>query len=247
MAAGSPTLGVNLAYNPFAPEVPRARRDLDEDLMRMNTGFSPDGLSYSVAGDYGKLAGEIWADYEAASRNPRGLFESPEEYKARVAAAPQRLQQEIAALRSMFGANDKFQPQTPRLFEIGNDIVQVDQNSGTVRKIFDSPETPRPAARYKGPIDAGLPGFQPNTATLTAQEWAEMAPKLPPQVTTNAPVSEYIKWGQKSNAAPSMRLSFPNSTLPTFNSPEDVRTAFRSGKLTRDNAKQILAEQFNMQ
>lgn len=81
-------------------------------------GFSPDGLSYSVAQDYPKIIGQIMAEYEARVAHPKA------------GETPASLQQElISPFENAWGGNQTSTVQ-PRMFEVGNKIVQVDPRTG---------------------------------------------------------------------------------------------------------------------
>jgi len=56
----------------------------------------------------------------------------------------------------------------------------------------------------------------------------------------------YMGWRGGSLDAPAAPPAVQSSALPVFNSPADVKAAFQSGKLTRDQARQILNQQFGM-
>jgi hypothetical protein len=66
--AGSPSLGVNLSYDPFAAVRTAKREPLPANY---GTGLSPDGLSYSVIDDFDKIASQAYEEYQARLKNPR--------------------------------------------------------------------------------------------------------------------------------------------------------------------------------
>jgi len=128
--AGAPSLGVNLAYNPFG----KSRRQPDEPAPRTD-GFSDDGLSYEVIRDIDKLTAQALADFDARAKNQRGFWEGLDEYNRRVSSAPQILAAELAAIN---GTQNK-QPFQPRTFEMGNQIVQEDPVTGQYNVAFTAP------------------------------------------------------------------------------------------------------------
>jgi hypothetical protein len=119
----------------------RPRRRMD--------GFSADGLSYSVASDFDKMLGQAMAEFDARRQDPRFVpgarVESPD--------APDLLRQEL--LDPVFAAANAFQGRsvrpatqpTPRMFEMGNQLVSVDPISGQTSVVHSAPQRQDNTAR----------------------------------------------------------------------------------------------------
>ena len=90
-----PPLGQGISVDPFEQTLDRLRRRRER---RLPTGFTADGLSYNRGDDIEANLADAWETYKAASRNPQGLWETDEEYKARTQAAPLNLDTELRAL-----------------------------------------------------------------------------------------------------------------------------------------------------
>ncbi len=115
--------------DPFDREVRRARR---------NDGFSDDGLSYSVANDFGKLWGQAMAEYDARTAKPRSdVFGQTLQEDT-----PQALQHQLLdPLTQHFGAPTQTH-NTPRTYKFGNKLVSVDPMTGNAHEVFSTPEKP---------------------------------------------------------------------------------------------------------
>lgn len=125
---------------------------------RRMDGFSDDGLSYSVAADFEKQIGQAMAEQEARLKDPRfapgTLVERPD--------APEVLQRElIDPVLTGFGlmsprratATSSTRMPTPRTYEMGNELVQVDPITGRANVVFTQPKqapemTPRERMEY---------------------------------------------------------------------------------------------------
>lgn len=94
-------------------------------LSPRSTGFSDDGLSYSVAGDYNKLLGQALANYEARVGNPRSFQESDADYATRVGSASGILGNELAPLGISVPRT-----QQPKLVKSGQDIFAQNAAGG---------------------------------------------------------------------------------------------------------------------
>ena len=126
--------------SPFARRQPVEKKQPDEGPPpNYGTGFSPDGLSYSVIDDFGKLRAQAMAQYEASMNNPRGYLETPQEYSARRASAPSIYQNELSAIPGMGGGADGGSPlrtyKTP-----GGGVVGIDPMSGSSKTLV--PDAP---------------------------------------------------------------------------------------------------------
>jgi hypothetical protein len=113
---------------------PRKRRD----------GFSDDGLSYSVAGDYDKLLGQALSEFEARTADPRFVpgarVEQPD--------APDLLRQELIdplIMTGVAGSGRAMKPAatpSPRLFKSGNDVISVNPLTGQSEVVFEGVAKP---------------------------------------------------------------------------------------------------------
>lgn len=54
--------------------------------------------------------------------------------------------------------------------------------------------------KYSGPTMVDDFGKPAGNVNLTLNEWAQMGPGLPPQISTNQPVASFLKWGAGTNA-----------------------------------------------
>lgn len=104
---------------------------------RLHTGFSADGSSYAVADDYAKLLGQALSSYEAKTGNPRGLYESKDEFDQRRQEAPDILSHELMALG---GGGGYGRPLIPRTYNVKGNIVQYDPNTGKTKTVYESPK-----------------------------------------------------------------------------------------------------------
>lgn len=94
-------------------------------LSPKSTGFSDNGLSYEVAGDYNKLLGQALANYEARTSNPRSYQESDADYATRVGSASGILGNELAPLEignSLAATVLNHRASQPRIVKSGQDI-----------------------------------------------------------------------------------------------------------------------------
>lgn len=144
MADFSQNLSTNLGYNPFGNQ-----RRTTAPVMRRMDGFSDDGLSYEVINDWGKLASQALAEYEARIANPRtDLFG-----RVRPEDSPAALDAELfQPLRNLFGAGGNSQGM--RTYEIDNALVGYNPQTGGVTKLFEAPKskpemTPRQKLEYQ--------------------------------------------------------------------------------------------------
>ncbi len=192
---GAPSLGVD----PFRRGQP-ARRRVEEDEMPANygTGFSPDGQSYSVIDDFGKIAAQALAEYEARIKNPRNdiwgktLHEDTPEFLDQTILEPVR--------RLIGGSQNTTSP--VKTFEMGHDLVQYDPRTGQTKVAFKGPEAPVKTQRYAGATGVDIMGKPTGNVSLTPQEWAGVGPGLPDNIRTNEPIASYINWGNQSNNVP---------------------------------------------
>lgn len=134
---GSPSLGVNLSYDPFAASRSVVRRAVGPEQPRIPNGFTelPGGnLMYAVADDPLKLYAQAAAEADARLASPRiNNLDSPD-----------RLYQELfAPLDAMYGRNQQFTPQ--RLFESANGVVAVDPVTLRSTPVVNYPGKPEPA------------------------------------------------------------------------------------------------------
>jgi hypothetical protein len=181
--------------------------------MRRMDGFSDDGLSYSVASDFNKIAGQALADYEARVKNPRGLHESEEEYNRRRNEAPNLLNAEIGALVSLFGGEPPQQPRYsgPKTFEIGNQIVQQDPITGQYVPVFTGTPTPRPEPKFPIPTELNTALQPAGVKMLTVPQIGALLPSLPDRIRTNPPATMYQGWLQSSNRPPAVAAPATNT------------------------------------
>lgn len=148
----TPPLGVDpfeSALERYRPRRAAAASVSDRDGY-LPTGFTPDGLSYSVAADVSKNVGQSLANFEAATRNPRGLHESESEYNRRVSAAPGLLQAELAP----FGLNVPTQRAQPsaKVMKVGDELIRIDPLTGKAESIFgtqQNKQVPKTASAIK--------------------------------------------------------------------------------------------------
>ncbi len=211
--AGAPSLGQNLSYNPFANtrQAPAA--------MPRNDGFSEDGLSYSVANDFNKIAAQALADYEARINYERQKGLSIDS-RGIVNAVPvsadiqNRIYNEtIAPVEQLYGGvnGNHSQPQlrTYKDDATGN-IIGIDPISGKGKIVFEG--SPKPAA-VRAPDKYPLPTelnnmLQPSAVKmLTMPQISALLPALPDTLRTNAPASTYQGWLNSSNAAPTLSVT----------------------------------------
>ena len=102
-------------------------------------GFSADGLSYSVAEDFPKIISQIASEYEARAKNPRyNPFgpspDSPEQLRKDGLKPWDELWSEMA----MGGGARPSAAVTPKTFEIGNRLIQMDATGKPV-EIYAAP------------------------------------------------------------------------------------------------------------
>lgn len=171
---GSPSLGVNLSYSPFASSRAATKRAVDpEPEVKLPPGFTvlPGGnLMYSMADDPLRNYTNASAEYEARLANPRiNNLDSPD-----------RLYEELfAPLDLMYGRNRNSGPM--RIFETGDGIVAVDPQSLNTQQLTSSakpaPEmSPRDKVEYSDMLSrrrallGGTAGSQINKDALAALE-----------------------------------------------------------------------------
>jgi hypothetical protein len=205
---GTPSLGVNLGYNPFRP-ARRTRPAPREDEPRMD-GFGEDG-SYSVANDFAKIAGQALADYEARvnyerqkrlSIDSRGIVNAeavPQDTSDRI------YRETIFPVQQMFGGGGAgyARTQPPVIREIGDSIFERDPATGQWAVKVNGPAKPAPVQKFPGPTGLDSTTLQPSgVKSYSATDWLNLGPSLPDVIRTNPPVSNYIDWGRQSNAVP---------------------------------------------
>jgi len=170
--------------------------------MRRTDGFSADGLSYSVANDLSKQIGQAEADIEARTKNPRftpgARVENPD--------APELLRKELLdPILASFGAS---QPTaTPKDYHVDNSLVRLDPVTGKASVLYTAPQAKK-EQRYKVPTSYDLLGKPQGEVALTLDELAKVAPTLPDQVRTNAPIPgllNLINHNQPQMIAPGQR------------------------------------------
>lgn len=139
-------LSVNLGVNPFATAQRRVSLPVDT-----HDGFSDDRLSYSVADDWGKLASQALADYEARIKNPRTDIWGRVLTEDTPAALDQQLFQ---PLRNLFGGGSSFNAQRPQAFETDVGVVERDPVTGSwVNRFPIQPRVNPDAAATKMHVD----------------------------------------------------------------------------------------------
>jgi len=209
MAAGSPSLGMNVAFNPFGSAYqPRQKEQVQQ---KRTDGFSDDGLSYSVINDFDKLAAQALADYEARVKSPRIDIWGrtlPED-------TPQGLDRELfQPLRTLFGGNSYSDSPALRTYKTGTgDIVGINPRTGESGIVFDAPEPPaKPQREAEFPMYTELNStLQPSgLKMLTMPQIGAILPSLPDTLRTNATAQKYQGWLNSSNAAPKQAQSNPH-------------------------------------
>lgn len=137
-----------LGFDPFGRNsAPRAV----QPVRRRNDGFSDDGLSYSVADDYSKLAGQAMAEYDARIKDPRyvpgGATPHPD--------SPELLDAELfAPIRERFGLNSR-RTTAPKTYEIGNELVSLDPNTGKTNVVYSAPAKAAPEMSPRQKLEYG--------------------------------------------------------------------------------------------
>ena len=117
---------------------------LDRELMRprmqRSDGFSNDGLSYSVANDFGKLWGQALADYEARTAQPRSDVYG----KTLRDDTPEVLRSELLdpIIQRFSATTPRTSHAAPRTYKFGNQLLSVDPLSGATKNLFTAPEKP---------------------------------------------------------------------------------------------------------
>lgn len=122
---------------PFERELRRQPRI----AAQRNDGFSQDGLSYSVANDFGKLWGQAMAEYDARTNAPRNDIygETLEE------DTPDSLRRQLLdPLTQNFGGASSRPVKTasPRTYKFGDQLVSVDPRTGATNPIYTAPAKP---------------------------------------------------------------------------------------------------------
>jgi len=208
MAAGSPSLATpSLAYSPFASSRRQAAPAMPANY---GTGFSEDGLSYEVASDFNKLASQALAEYEARLRNPRTDVWGKVLAEDTPAALHASILQPVA---EYIGGGTQATQQQPIIREIGNTIFERKADGNWVPTAV-GPQKAQAPTKFPGPTELGDLREPKSIKNYSAADWLNLAPSLPPQIATNAPVANYIDWGRQSNAiasgasAPMMAIKF---------------------------------------
>lgn len=199
-------------------------------LSPKSTGFSDNGLSYEVAGDYNKLLGQALANYEARTSNPQSYQETDQQYKDRVGAASGILGNELAPLgignslaASVLNRQQRNGiPAGARTLAPGSTAIHFDQNTGQWVTDFTAPAKQAAETRYKGPTSVDIFGKPSGEVNLTLPEWRSMSPSLPDQVRTNAPIAGYLDLANRQLGG--------NASSPAIVAPG------QRGKLTREMA-----------
>jgi hypothetical protein len=144
MAAGSPSLGTNFSYDPFAPPK-RLRLPIQDEVKAPRTdGVAEDG-SYSVINDLDKLTAQALADFEARARNPRNDIWGQTLAEDR----PENLKRTI--LDPIFQLTGFQQPDSDPLRTYktkGGGVVGVNPVSGESRMLVPDPETAAPTPSF---------------------------------------------------------------------------------------------------
>lgn len=182
---------------------------------RRMDGFSDDGLSYSVAGDFEKQMAQAMAEQEARTRKPRFVagarVEEPD--------APDLLQRELVdPVLAGFGMGRqttsglRSRPNSiaqPKFYEMGNQLISVDPTTQRTSVLHTAPEKIREEPRYEVPSGLDVFGKPSGTLKLTLPELEMMAPSFPDQIRTNAPVTSLLELNRsrQSAAAPIQQSS----------------------------------------
>jgi len=207
---GSPSLGVNFATNPFRRAAPRRAQTQEDELpANYGTGFSPDGNSYSVIDDFGKVAAQALADYEAQINNQRQQNLSLDS-RGIVTAKPVDISTSDAIYNSTIAP-------TQRLFEGGQssrpalrtykddqsgDIIGIDPGTGQGRIVFKGTPKPEPTHspdHFPIPTELNLMQQPTGIKMMTMPQIEAILPSLPERIRTNAPATTYKNWLQSSN------------------------------------------------
>lgn len=176
---------------PFERELRRSRR---------NDGFSNDGLSYSVADDFGKLWGQALAEYDARrgmtteylpvteADKAKGIIQRKRDVMrpaqfyvdnptAREPEDPEALRRELLdpLMQSFGGATTRSSSASrrPQFRTAGGDVYRLDDETGEPTKIIDVPDKPdQRIDRAKADI------IKMNLAPLLAQRKGDVYPYL---------------------------------------------------------------------
>jgi len=151
--AGAPQLGVNFAFDPFQ-EQPRSRRRVEEERAPRMDGFSEDGLSYSVANDFPKIAAQALANYEAAmnaerqrnlSIDSRGIVSAPPvDYEV----GNRLFQGHIAPVQSLYMGGQSqqgFRSTNPVVRETAEGIYERNPQTGAWELAVETKAKPAPS------------------------------------------------------------------------------------------------------
>ncbi len=185
-------LGQNFGVSPFPQRQPVRL----EQPSNYGTGFSPDGQSYSVIDDFGKIAAQALAEYEARIKNPRNdiwgktLHEDTPEFLDQTILEPVR--------RLIGGSQNTTSP--VKTFEIGNQLVEYDPRTRKTAVAFTGQQPQRAPDKFPLPTELNLMQQPTGVKMLTMPQIEALLPSLPPQLQTNAPASTYKGWLNSSNA-----------------------------------------------
>ncbi len=221
---GAPSLGQNFGYNPFGNAPVRRRVAAQQEDLPENygTGFSPDGQSYSVINDFGKIAAQALADYEAQINNQRRQNLSIDSRGIVTAKPVDTATSEaiynstIRPIQSIIGGGAPQSGYTLRTYkdDASGNIIGINPRTGEGSVVFKG--TPKPEAVRKPdtfPLPTELNNLlQPSgVKMLTMPQIDALLPSLAPELQTNSTAMKYKGWLNSSNApaigAPPMSTS----------------------------------------